>query len=285
VVTLSGRDVYLGKYDTDESREAYDRYLAEWLQNGRKLPPVAEVEPTVISLAAVMLAYLQYAETYYVKGGKPTTEINRIKYALRYAKRLYGKLPAEEFTPKKLKAVRVAMVEDGLTRNVVNGYVKIIQRMFRWAVSEELIPAESSHALGTVSGLRQGRSEARKSREVEPIENSVVEQTLPYCPPIVEDMLRFQRLTGARPIEICILRPCDVDRSGDVWTYQPESHKTQHLGKPRAIAIGPRAQTVLLRYLARDAQTYCFRPEAHRIMERAYEFCPRRIHHGEATCA
>ena len=40
----------------------------------------------------------------------------------------------------------------------------------------------------------------------------------------------------------------------------PESHKTEHHGRQRTIFIGPQAQEVLLRYLARDAQAYCFRP-------------------------
>ena len=56
------------------------------------------------------------------------------------------------------------------------------------------------------------------------------------------------------------MRPCDVDRSGDVWVYRPQSHKTAHHGHSRAVMIGPKAQAVLLRYLARDAEANCFRP-------------------------
>ena len=36
VVTLDGRDFYLGKHGTAESREAYDRMIAEWLASGRR---------------------------------------------------------------------------------------------------------------------------------------------------------------------------------------------------------------------------------------------------------
>jgi len=38
VVTIDGRDVYLGPYGTDASYREYDRILAEWLANGRRLP-------------------------------------------------------------------------------------------------------------------------------------------------------------------------------------------------------------------------------------------------------
>jgi integrase len=57
-----------------------------------------------------------------------------------------------------------------------------------------------------------------------------------------------------------MLRPCDLDRSKAVWEYRPESHKTQHHGKERVICIGPKAQEVLLPYLLRPADTYCFSP-------------------------
>ncbi len=34
-------------------------------------------------------------------------------------------------------------------------------------------------------------------------------------------MVRLQRLTGMRPAEVCILRKCDIDTTGDVWLYRP----------------------------------------------------------------
>jgi len=38
IVTLSGRDVLLGRHGTRESREKYNRVIAEWLAAGRQLP-------------------------------------------------------------------------------------------------------------------------------------------------------------------------------------------------------------------------------------------------------
>ncbi|MEP6167120.1 MAG: site-specific integrase, partial [Rhodopirellula bahusiensis] len=65
---------------------------------------------------------------------------------------------------------------------------------------------------------------------------------------------------GTRPGEVCSLRPCDVDRSGDVWVYTPSEHKTEHHEKERAIAIGPKAQVLLEPYLERRANSFCFSP-------------------------
>jgi integrase len=93
-----------------------------------------------------------------------------------------------------------------------------------------------------------------------PVEEPLVEATLPYLPQIVADMVRFHRLTGCRPGEVCQLRALDLDRSGEVWQYRPASHKTEHQGRDRVISIGPKAQAVILPYLLRDPAAYCFSP-------------------------
>jgi len=38
MVQLDGRVFYLGDYDSEESRNAYNRLVTEWLANGRRLP-------------------------------------------------------------------------------------------------------------------------------------------------------------------------------------------------------------------------------------------------------
>ncbi len=158
------------------------------------------------------------------------------------------------------------MVDTGLSRDYVNKLVAIICRMYKWAVAEELVPETVSRTLATVTGLRKGRSEARETAPVHPVDNATVE----HLPAIPADMIQFQRLTGCRPAEVCSLRSCDLDRTGDVWRYCPDSHKTEHHNRDRTILAGPKAQGVLLRYLARDAQSHCFRPcdsEAKRLAE------------------
>ena len=55
-------------------------------------------------------------------------------------------------------------------------------------------------------------------------------------------MAKLQDLTGTRPHEVVACRPCEVDTSGDVWLYQPRSHKTAHLDRCKVFALGPRAK-------------------------------------------
>ena len=152
------------------------------------------------------------------------------------------------------------MIADGLSRNTINQHVGRIRRIFRWAVSEELLPVQVHQALATVAGLRKGRGEARESDPVMPVADAMVEATLPHLPPVVADMVRLQRLTGARPGEVCLIRPGDVDTTGEVWTYRPQTHKNEHRGRERIIHIGPKGQDVLRTYLLRPADGYCFSP-------------------------
>jgi len=51
-----------------------------------------------------------------------------------------------------------------------------------------------------------------------------------------------------------------VDTSGEVWSYRPATHKTQHHNKDRVIFFGPKSQEVLRPHLLRDETHYCFCP-------------------------
>ncbi|HQL55245.1 MAG TPA: site-specific integrase [Phycisphaerae bacterium] len=99
-----------------------------------------------------------------------------------------------------------------------------------------------------------------------------VHAALVKCPRMVRLMIRLQALTGVRPAEVCNLRACDVDRSGDLWVYSPPEHKTAWRGKTRSIHFGPRARRLLTAVLRRwPATGYVFSPErgeADRLAER-----------------
>jgi integrase len=163
------------------------------------------------------------------------------------------------------------MVDDGLSRSYVNEHIARLKRMYKWAAAEELISESTYRSLALVDGLRRGRTEAREPAPVKPVADEVVEVALEHLPEVVANMIRLQRLSGMRPVEVCILRPMDLDRGGDVWFYRPESHKTEHHGRERTICIGARGQAILLRYLARGADDCCFRPcdsESKRLADR-----------------
>jgi hypothetical protein len=109
VVSIGGRDVYLGKHDSPESRAEYDRIIAEWLATGRRLMVADAGSGADLSINEMLLAYVHHADTYYVKNGKPTTEPVNIGLALRPLRQLYRHTLARDFGPLRLKTVRQAM--------------------------------------------------------------------------------------------------------------------------------------------------------------------------------
>jgi integrase len=250
IVTLQGHDHYLGPWDSRASRLAYDRLVAEWLAGGRHLRSA----DSTLTVDQVLARYWLRAEQHYRRNGEPTGELQDIRYALRPLQAIYGATLARDFGPLALKSLRDRLIQQDLSRRVINQRIGIVKRVFRWAVSEELVPADVVHALSTVAGLQRGRTAAREMPPVQPVDESRVSATLPFLPPVVQAMVQFQRLTGCRPSEVCRARPCDVDRSTAVWQYRPGSHKTEHHDRARVILLGPQAQAILTPYLDRPAE-------------------------------
>jgi integrase len=87
-----------------------------------------------------------------------------------------------------------------------------------------------------------------------------VEATLPFLNRQLAAMVSLQRYTGMRPAEVCIMRTCDIDMSGPVWLYRPRHHKTAHRGKPRVIALGPKAKEILRPFLRTELEAILFQP-------------------------
>ena len=258
VVTLNGKDHYLGTWKTTASKAEYNRLTGEWLAAGRFLR--ASRGGSDLTVAELAAAYWTYAKGYYQKDGRPTRSLDRVKLAIRLLRTTYGPTLAHDFGPLALQAIQKQLAAGRRCRKYCNYLIDSIKRVFKWATSQELLPVTVYQALATVPGLRRGRSGARETEPVKPVENEVVEVTLPHLPPIVADMVKLHRLTGCRPAEVCILRPCDLDTSGAVWSYRPESHKTEHHGRERVIFVGPKGQDVLRPYLLRDKTAYCFVP-------------------------
>jgi integrase len=257
IVTIAGRDIYLGLYGSVASRAEYDRVISEWIAAGRPNEPVNSFAITVVELC---LAFWEYAKQQYTIDGKLTGEVHPLKSVIKLLRTKYGPTRVSEFGPLSLKSLRDGMIELGWSRKTINQQINRIRRIFRWGVSEELVPPSVIQALDTVAGLRAGKSKAKELPPVEPVDDALVDATLNYLPPIVADMVRLQRLSGARPGEICTLRPSDIEQGEGVWLYRPGRHKTQHRGKSRIIAIGPRGQEILKPYLSRSPEQFCFSP-------------------------
>ncbi len=244
VVRLDGKDIYLGKYNSAESLQKYHRLIAGWLA-GKPISEdviVAGNTPAdaqqSLFVNELILAYMQFALTYYRRDGKPSREIDGIRDSLRPLRQLFGPTPADKFGPKCLKSIRQRMiVVQDLSRSEINKRIRRIIRVFRWAASEELLPSAIYEALRTVDGLKKGRSAARESPAVTPVAEADVIALLPFLTPQVGAMVQLQQLTGMRPGEVVKMRSADIEMADDTWLYIVERHKTDWRGKQRVVAL------------------------------------------------
>jgi integrase len=262
-VTLPGgerKTIYLGKFNSPESRAEYARRVQAVGAN----TPAAVVEvigPSVadLTVAELLVGFLDHADRHYRHpDGRPTSEIWAFRLVAKPLKELFAYLPVREFGPAALKTLRSRMIDLGWCRKTVNKSVTRVRSIFKWGVSEELVPVEVTARLATVQGLQRGRTEARDRDPVVPVADAAVDAVLPLVPRGVRGLIQFQRYTGARPGEAVALRTRDIDTSGDPWVYRPAAHKNAWRGKARAIAVGPRCRRLLDEYRPADPDAPVF---------------------------
>jgi len=287
VVTLNGRDFYLGDRTAPGCEERYNAIIARWISNGRRLidgPRDKAADEGGITIVELIARYVEFAEARY--DGRRGTVLN-VSRALSVLRTLFGRDPVSTFGPKALRTYQRALIElkpqqfkngaakrDGpLARKTVNYHTGIVKRMFKWAKNEELIPPSVFEAIRDVPWLRVGETRARETAPVRPVPDAIVEETIPFMPPTVADMIRLQRLTGMRPAEVCAMTTRAIDTSGKLWRYNPVHHKTAIHGKERVIDLGPRAQEIVGRYLHPELDKPLFSPwhaeEERRAIKRA----------------
>jgi integrase len=265
IVTLTSasgrrRDVLLGKWGSAASRAEYARVIAEWEAAGRRLAETTAT-PTDLAVNELLLAFWTFAQEHYRHpDGTPTSELNDFRLSLRPVRELYGMTPAARFGPLALRAVREQMIEAGLCRNVINARIRRIVRVFKWAASMELVAPSVHHGLATVVGLKRGRSAARETEPVKPVPEAFVRAVLPHVMPPVAAMIELQLFTGMRPGEVCVMRGCDLDTSGEIWTYRPGRHKTAWRGRDRIVCLGPAAQAIVRPFLTLETESHLFSP-------------------------
>jgi len=239
------KDYLLGEYGSRQSKAEYHRILAEWQARGGRVEAHAD-----ITIAELLVTYRRWAKSYYRDSdGDTTREVEHINYAIRPLKAMYAHTIAADFGPLALKACQNWFLELELTRKRINRETHRLRKIFKWAVSEQILPPAVYQALLTVECLKAGRSGAKDGAPVKPVDLELVDKTLPHLNAHVRALVQFMRFTGCRTTEACLLRPCDIDRSQTIWVYRPSRHKTMLLGKERIICIGPRGQELLRPHL------------------------------------
>ena len=249
IVTIGGKDHYLGLHGADDSKAQYDRLIAQWLSDGRRT--CEPVQPQVdLSINRLILAFWEHAQTYYRKpDGTLTSEVDNFRQVLRLLRRSHGTSSAASFGPLALKAVRTQMIALGWCRKSINKQISRIKLTFRWAVENELVPPSIHHALLAVRGLSRGRTNARESLPVRPVPDEQIAAIEPFVSRQVWALIQLQLLTGARAGELVRLRGVDLRTGDNIWMVEPDDHKTAHLGQSKRIYVGPQAQAIIQEFL------------------------------------
>lgn len=244
VVTIHGRDIYLGVHGTEASRREYDRVILDHLASGGAPVPVPGRHVTVQEALAPYLA--QAAR----KHGERSSQYRRVRTCLAEVRRLYGDRPVAEFRGPALKSVRASLATRGHNRRHLNQLVDCIKLAFRWLLSEDLAPGEAVQSVLAVESLREGEIEGvPEAKDVQPVALEVVEQTLAHLHEPLATMVRVQLCTGCRPGEVVRLCGEWMDRRHpDLWIWKPEKHKTTWRNQLRQVWLGPRALELVRPY-------------------------------------
>jgi integrase len=269
-VKLNGKQMPLGKHGTNEAWKNYLRTMAEWEANGRQVPGTADAE--ALQIQDLCADYIEHATTYYRReDGTQTGQVDNVCYSLKLLLELYGDSPIARFDRRALKAVREQWIEGKLARSTINARVQVIQRMFAWAVDEDMIPETVASSVALVRSLPRHRSRANEPPKREPVPEAVFRAVLPHVRPRLRALLIVLWLTAARLSEVAQIRRQELTMKGDVWEFDPPHAKNRHRGKDCRIFLGADAQNVLAPFMKLERSAYWLSPaddEADRQVER-----------------
>jgi hypothetical protein len=221
-VHIAGKQYYLGS-EKNSAEALGARLIADHLagqQAQLQNRVVAGDQPELLFINQLVLLYTDYRrERYSVKDGRVSSQRAMDKAALDMLLQYYKHVPAAKFGPVELERLQEALADRGkLSRSTINKYIGCIRCMFRWAVRRKLVPADTYHYLTAVPGLRFGQTRAPETDPVKPVPEKDFRNTLRYLPKTVARMALLQYLTGMRPMEVCLMRPRDIDMTDTVWS-------------------------------------------------------------------
>ncbi len=261
-VEINGKRTYLGTWQSPEAMRRYSQLIAELAENPEPLPDVSRLNGLTVGHLIVDYLNRTKAETA-GEDGRPGQDWIRTRNATRALFALYGALPAREFGPRALAAVRnhwlehgaVKLGEDALPleesapngRRTANANTRRIINVVRWGVALELVDDRVLYRLEQLQPLKL-RPEDRAN--VRPVPDAHIEAIEPHVSPQVMALVRLLRVTGARPGELVRLTPGDIEqRDAELWTIALDDHKNAHRGQVRRIHVGPRGIEVIRPFL------------------------------------
>jgi hypothetical protein len=254
VAKFDGISFYLGKHNSPEAFAKYAYLLKAYQNNGFRLP--SEITPQSVRLMAgdlgmetaggctetvnqadepILVKHMTeaYRNHVLVRYKDSLSEKNRLLQVCKILEKECAGMEADHFGPRTLLRMRSEWVRSDKSRQYCNRLTNAVVRMFKWAVSQELVGIAAYQRLKTIEPLRIGESEARETKPVLPANLDHVRATTEHLPPQLRAVIRIQVATGARPSEILMMTPAEIDRTGEDWIYRPAKHKNAKRKKAR----------------------------------------------------
>ena len=188
------------------SKLEYDRLTAEWLASGRQVP-AAGSDLTIVEMLAAFRRWARQAlsegRSAHSRGRQPrrcrpaAQALLRPRTGPRF-RSAEAEDPASDHDPRLHRRQRQG-IQGPLPRCHQRSDRPNQARLQVGRVGRTWRRANLAHALATVTGLQFGRTDARETAPIKPVSEEDVEAVLPHLPAVVADMVRFQKLTGARP--------------------------------------------------------------------------------------
>lgn len=275
VVTIDGKNFYLGPHNEALTVARYACLVKAYQDNGYRLPDdysiddvrnatagqfgdlmVEDQADEPVRVKHLAEAYKAYVLKRYANAVQDQSRrLDVVKWLLEHD----SELLVEKFGPKKLREYRDRLDDGSRSRRYLNRLTNEIRAVFKWGVSQEMVPANVLVSLKTLAPLVAGEAgfELAKRKRVS---LEVVRATAKFLAPIVRDMLTVQLATGMRPSELCSMKAGEIDRTGEVWLFKPLNHKTAHKGIEREIPILGQARTAIENYLNRSPTSFLFSP-------------------------
>jgi len=247
-----------------------------------------QADPHGTTIHELALLWLDHIEQNKCARGKDRTSCYyRARQAINALEDFWD-LPASQFGTRSLLAVQSKLEQTPVvsrpkdpkkkpikrprTRQGINDIVSEIRSFFRFGVLMEVISPQHADSLRAVPPLLKGQTKAPEGNKKKPVADKIVTATLPHLPHVVADLILFARISGCRPCEARLLRPCDIDRRPlpeyrGCWLWRVPEWKVEHIEHlgPREIWINPEAQAILAPWLGAIEKT-----------PRRHVFSPRR---------
>lgn len=265
---VDGRRISLGRAGTSQALEKFRRILGEW--------QIAKTEqefahPHRLTVGELAEQYLVYSWRRVDAGFLSKSSGHLAEYAAKAVTldSEHSNTPVNLFGTRAFKAIQRRLSETKvqvgsgrfcqnstpptLSRRSVSDRMNAIRAMFRWGVSEELVPASVLASLKAVPGLREG--EARETKPRQPADPQAVSATVRVLETNdrahIAAIVKLIRWTGCRPAEICNLTAGEIVDTPEGLELRIEQHKTRkHTETARIVVLNDQAQRLVQEALA-----------------------------------